>query len=50
MPLPLRKNRILENGKLCAYGRMLAQIIEIAQEAGIAFGPLLLADSTASPT
>ena len=46
--LTLFKNRILENGKLHAYERMLAQIIEIAQEAGITFGPLQLVDSTHS--
>jgi IS5 family transposase len=46
--LTLFKKRILENGKLRAYERMLGQIVSIAQEAGIAFGPIQLVDSTHS--
>jgi len=46
--LTLFKKRILENGKLRAYERMLEQIVTIAQEAGIVFGPLQLVDSTHS--
>jgi IS5 family transposase len=46
--LTLFKNRILENGKLGAYERMLEQIVAIAREAGIEFGPIQLVDSTHS--
>lgn len=46
--LTVFKNRILENGKLRAYERMLDQIVAIAKEAGIEFGPLQLVDSTHS--
>ena len=44
--LTLFKNRILENGKVVAYERLLDEIIAIAREAGIEFGPLQLVDST----
>jgi IS5 family transposase len=46
--LTVFKNRILENGKLRAYERMLAQIIQEAREVGIKFGPVQLVDSTHS--
>ena len=44
--LTLFKNRILENGKVVAYERLLDEVIAIAREAGIEFGPLQLVDST----
>jgi len=46
--LTVFKNRILSNGKLRAYERMLERIIEEAREAGITFGPIQLVDSTHS--
>jgi len=39
------KNRILENGKLVAYERLLKEIIKIALEKGIKFGSLQVVDS-----
>jgi IS5 family transposase len=46
--LTVFKRRILENGKLAAFEKMLEQIILIAMESGIAFGALQLIDSTHS--
>ena len=46
--LTASKNRILENGKLRAYERMLERIIKEARQAGITFGPIQLVDSTHS--
>lgn len=39
------KNRILENGKLVAYERLLREITKIALEKGIRFGSLQVIDS-----
>jgi len=46
--LTVFKERILANGKLRAYERMLTEIIRIAWEAGVVFGALQLVDSTHS--
>ena len=46
--LTVFKKRILENGKVRAYERLLRNIVQDAQEAGISFGPLQLVDSTHS--
>jgi len=46
--LSLFKKRILDNGKVKAYERLLAYIIQDALEAGISFGTLQLIDSTHS--
>ena len=42
------KRRILENGKLSAFEEMLGQIVAIAMESGVTFGPLQIIDSTHS--
>ena len=34
------KNRILENGKLKAYTRLLNSVVQIAMEQGVVFGSL----------
>lgn len=44
--LTVFKRRILENGKLDAYERLLQHIIQDAREAGIEFGPVQIVDST----
>lgn len=44
--LTVFKKRILRNGKIQAYERLLRNIIADAQEAGIVFGPLQIVDST----
>ena len=44
--LTVFKNRILENGKLKAYIRLLNSIIQIAREQGVVFGSLQIIDST----
>lgn len=46
--LTVFKKRILENGKLRAYEQLLEQIVADAREAGVAFGPVQLVDSTHS--
>ena len=46
--LTLFKNRILENGILCTFERMLQQIITMAKEANTDFGSVQPADSTHS--
>jgi len=46
--LTVFKNRILENGKLKAYTRLLNSIVQIAQEQGVVFGSLQIIDSTHS--
>jgi len=42
------KKRILENGKLAAFERMLQDIISLALEKGIVFGEVQIVDSTHS--
>ena len=42
------KNRILENGKLTAFEKMLQAIVHLAVEQGIQFGPIQIVDSTHS--
>jgi len=42
------KKRILENGKLAAFERMLQDIIRLALEKGIVFGEVQIVDSTHS--
>lgn len=42
------KNRVLENGKLAAFESLLGDIIQMAREEGITFGPLQIMDSTHS--
>jgi len=44
--LTVFKNRILENGRLKAYTRLLNDIIQIAMEQGVVFGSLQIIDST----
>jgi len=44
--LTVFKNRILENGKLRAYTKLLDDIVHIAQESGVVFGSLQIVDST----
>jgi len=44
--LTVFKNRILKNGKLGAYTRLLNDIIGIALESGVVFGSLQVIDST----
>ena len=44
--LTVFKNRILENGKLRAYTKLLNDIVHIAQESGVVFGSLQIIDST----
>ena len=44
--LTVFKNRILENGKLKAYIRLLNSIVQIAREQGLVFGSLQIIDST----
>jgi len=46
--LTVFKKRILDNGRVKAYERLLCDIVADAQEAGIVFGPLQLIDSTHS--
>lgn len=46
--LTVFKQRLLENGKLQAYQRLLQRVVADAQEAGISFGTLQLVDSTHS--
>ncbi len=46
--LTVFKKRILENGRVRAYERLLRHIVQDAQEAGITFGALQLIDSTHS--
>jgi len=46
--LTVFKNRILENGKLRAYTKLLNDIVHIAQESGVVFGSLQIIDSTHS--
>jgi IS5 family transposase len=46
--LSVFKRRILENGRLPAYEKMLGQIVQVARDAGISFGPVQLIDSTHS--
>jgi len=46
--LSVFKKRILDNGKVAAYQRLLEHIIADAQEAGITFGSLQVIDSTHS--
>jgi transposase len=46
--LSVFKRRILENGRLPAYEKMLQQIVQVARDAGISFGPVQLIDSTHS--
>lgn len=42
------KNRVLENGRLSAFDSLLGDIIALAREKGIVFGPLQIMDSTHS--
>jgi len=44
--LTVFKNRILENGKLRAYTKLLNGIVRIALEGGVKFGSLQIIDST----
>lgn len=46
--LSVFKRRLLENGKVRAYERLLQQVVADAREAGISFGSLQLVDSTHS--
>lgn len=46
--LTVFKQRLLDNGKLKAYERLLERVIADAREAGITFGSLQLIDSTHS--
>jgi len=42
------KSRILENGKLAAYEKLLQEIVSLALEKGVLFGSLQIVDSTHS--
>lgn len=42
------KRRVLENGKLTAFENLLGDIVQVAREQGITFGPLQIMDSTHS--
>jgi IS5 family transposase len=42
------KERVLENGKLAAFEDLLKDIIQVARETGVVFGPLQIMDSTHS--
>lgn len=42
------KHRILENGKITAFENLLGDIVQVAREQGITFGPLQIMDSTHS--
>jgi len=46
--LTVFKNRILKNGKLKAYTKLLNDIVRIALESGVKFGSLQIVDSTHS--
>ncbi len=46
--LTVFKMRILTNGKLRAYTKLLNDIVKIAQESGVVFGSLQIVDSTHS--
>lgn len=42
------KQRILDNGKITAFERLLQDVVLTAQEAGVEFGPIQIIDSTHS--
>jgi len=42
------KRRILENGRITAFQRLLQAVVSTAQEAGVEFGPVQIIDSTHS--